>query len=121
MTDKFDPKTHKFGQAILVQNNQCDPRITYPDTVEKDGDMYRIVYDGGGIDWYKDLTRVPSHDLIPRSDVEVLIGALKEFIYETTHLSPMNYDGSHDCRISKLALEQGRKALTDFHAKHGGQ
>lgn len=38
--------------------------------------------------------------------------ALRQFIYETTHLSPENDDGSHDCRISKGCLEAGRAALS---------
>lgn len=32
-------------------------------------------------------------------------------IYETTHLSPENYDGSHDCKISRIALSVAREAL----------
>jgi len=39
--------------------------------------------------------------------------ALAEFIYETTHLSPVEDDGSHWCRISAECLENGRTALRE--------
>lgn len=42
--------------------------------------------------------------------------ALEALIYETTHLSPLEDDGSHKCKISKVALEQGRAALTKIKA-----
>jgi hypothetical protein len=41
-----------------------------------------------------------------------LEGALREMVYETTHLSPEYDDGSHWCKISKRALEKARAALT---------
>lgn len=37
--------------------------------------------------------------------------ALRQFIYETTSLSPMEVDGSHWCKISAACLEEGRRAL----------
>lgn len=40
-----------------------------------------------------------------------LLEALEAFIYETTHLSPERDDGSHDCRISRATLKQGRAAI----------
>jgi hypothetical protein len=43
--------------------------------------------------------------------VEVLETALREIVYETTHLSVLEDDGSHNCRISKDALDQARAAL----------
>lgn len=39
--------------------------------------------------------------------------ALAQFVYETTHLSPMEDDGSHWCKISAECLEQARKALEE--------
>lgn len=36
--------------------------------------------------------------------------ALGLMIYETTHLSALNENGSHDCNISKYALEKARAA-----------
>lgn len=39
--------------------------------------------------------------------------ALERLIYETTHLSPENNDGSHWCKISKETLERARAALGD--------
>lgn len=44
--------------------------------------------------------------------------ALATFIYETTCLSPLNDDGSHDCRISAECLEAGREALRN--TREGG-
>ena len=46
--------------------------------------------------------------------VRALIDALREFIYETTHLSPIEDDGSHWCKISADCLEKGRAALRDM-------
>lgn len=37
--------------------------------------------------------------------------ALAEMIYETTHLSPREDDGSHVCKISQGALQRAREAL----------
>jgi hypothetical protein len=37
--------------------------------------------------------------------------ALKALIYETTHLSPCEVDGSHRCTISGAALDRARSAL----------
>jgi hypothetical protein len=41
-----------------------------------------------------------------------LYDALSELVYEATHLSPLEDDGSHVCRISKEALAKARKALS---------
>lgn len=40
-----------------------------------------------------------------------LEGVLRRMIYETTHLSPMRPDGSHNCIISAEALQNAREAL----------
>jgi len=48
---------------------------------------------------------------IQRLEIERLRTALREMIYETTHLSPENDDGSHDCRIRATTLRQAREAL----------
>jgi hypothetical protein len=40
-----------------------------------------------------------------------LRAALTSMVYETTHLSPRNDDGSHDCRISAATLAAAREAL----------
>lgn len=45
-----------------------------------------------------------------------LAEALRTMIYETTHLSPENDDGSHDCRISRPALARSREALAEYDA-----
>lgn len=43
-----------------------------------------------------------------------LAEALRTMIYETTHLSPENDDGSHDCRISRPALATSRGVLAGY-------
>lgn len=47
----------------------------------------------------------------PKSTWDFYKSTLERFVYETTHLSPQNEDGSHDCRISKKCLLHGRIAL----------
>jgi hypothetical protein len=42
---------------------------------------------------------------------EQVFEALRRMIYETTHMSPLEDDGSHKCRISKDALAGARAAL----------
>jgi hypothetical protein len=44
-------------------------------------------------------------------EVERLQAALKQLVYEVTHLSPEEDDGSHWCKISRKALADARKAL----------
>jgi hypothetical protein len=44
-------------------------------------------------------------------EIQRLRAALKEYVYETTHLSPQNDDGSHWCKISKDVLANAREAL----------
>lgn len=44
-------------------------------------------------------------------ETERLRDAPRQMVYETTHLSPQDDDGSHWCRISKGALAQARAAL----------
>lgn len=48
-----------------------------------------------------------------------LLGALTEMIYETTHLSPRNEDGSHDCRICASTLSRARLARSAATAELG--
>ena len=48
-----------------------------------------------------------------RAENARLRDALERLIYETTHLSPENNDGSHWCKISKETLERARAALGD--------
>ena len=47
------------------------------------------------------------------SHIRELEGALREMVYETTHLSPQEDDGSHWAKISKAALSKARQALKD--------
>lgn len=49
------------------------------------------------------------------AEVERLREALRVMIYETTHLSPMEPDGSHWCRITADALNTARAALGESH------
>ena len=46
-----------------------------------------------------------------RTEVEALRGALRLFVYDTTHLSAMNDDGSHWACISACTLDEARAAL----------
>jgi len=65
------------------------------------------------------LSGIAAHEYVradlcdPTQDERVmaLVDALQEFIYETTHLSPIEDDGSHWCKISADCLEKGRAAL----------
>ena len=54
--------------------------------------------------------------LAPAKDAR---SALQRFIYEATHLSSEEVDGSHWCKISAECLEQGRQALRT-EARTGG-
>jgi hypothetical protein len=45
--------------------------------------------------------------------VKVLEDALREMVYETTHLSPQEDDGSHWAKISAAALGRARTALQE--------
>lgn len=43
--------------------------------------------------------------------IKALEGALGSLIYEITHLSPMEDDGSHRCKVSAGAMKEARAAL----------
>ena len=45
------------------------------------------------------------------AEIEKLREALRELIYETTHLSPQEDDGSHRCTITGETLRKARAAL----------
>ena len=45
------------------------------------------------------------------NEIEKLRTALRELIYETTHLSPQEDDGSHRCTITGETLRKARAAL----------
>lgn len=46
--------------------------------------------------------------------IEMSEKALRNLVYEITHLSPQREDGAHDCRISALALRYGREGLAEI-------
>ena len=48
-----------------------------------------------------------------RASAAELKAALREMIYETTHLSPQEEDGSHWCKISKHTLAKARAAVRE--------
>lgn len=53
----------------------------------------------------------------PRDEaLRTCVEALAALIYETTHLSPRDDDGSHWCRITADALEAARDALATARA-----
>lgn len=66
---------------------------------------YARITKGGGL-----LHRAVDLEAICRR-LEEMAGALQEMVYETTHLSPRNDDGSHVCRITAEALARARRAL----------
>lgn len=51
--------------------------------------------------------------------LNMALTALLEFVYQTTHLSPREPDGSHCCRISGDCLSDGRKAITALMQRLG--
>ena len=42
------------------------------------------------------------------------VGALEQYIYETTHLSPQKEDGSHWCKISESCLSKARATRAEL-------
>lgn len=51
---------------------------------------------------------------IKQGDIIVQMSiALREMIYEATHLSPAEADGSHWCKISGETLRSARGAIND--------
>ena len=46
-----------------------------------------------------------------KEEIEKLRAALRELIYEITHLSPQEDDGSHRCTITGETLRKARMAL----------
>lgn len=57
------------------------------------------------------LERAEDGDWVSFEDYKELRAALSELVYEVTHLSPQEDDGSHRCRISKETLLKARLAL----------
>lgn len=49
--------------------------------------------------------------IIPDPEITSLRAALERLVYEVTHLSPREDDGSHWCKISAEALRIAREAL----------
>ena len=59
-----------------------------------------------------DFTAEPSEaEILAHPKVRGLVEALREYVYETTHLSPEQRDGSHWCKISKECSTRARAAL----------
>lgn len=59
------------------------------------------------------LEQMQAQESTLRARVETLELALRNMVYETTHLSPAEDDGSHWCRVSSEVLAQARAALND--------
>jgi len=53
---------------------------------------------------------------IMKTQADKLADALRRFIYKTTHLSPMEDDGSHWCKIDRETLEIARKTLAEYES-----
>lgn len=87
--------------------------------IDEDGRLVRRsdIRDGGFVDPDRAFPNC-WHPLIPRSDVDGLIEALKFYSYPSDYRSPMTGGFGNlyfDCG------DKSRKALADFHAKHGGE
>ena len=100
--------------------NKCD---VYPPTPadgdadaplpEKDGKSSAITdWKAGFADGYAAGTRDTLNSSVSKAEREMLRKALREMVYETTHLSPVQDDGSHWAKISGSALAQARAALS---------
>ena len=69
-------------------------------------------------DWDNGCNCEASADLIETQarEIERLRGVLRQYVYETTSLSPREDDGSHWCKISANCLSNARAALAgDSH------
>jgi len=95
----------KVGKNIIPNSQRMSPEdVEY---LRKDKHIayladYRAAYEEScqQIDSYK-------------AEVARLRSALQSMVYETTHLSPLQDDGSHWCKISHGALAEARAALSD--------
>jgi hypothetical protein len=86
------------------------------DTGPQGEDPKGLSSSGGAVGSVADETPNPQG----QSPSNNIVEALKTFIYETTHLSPVEEDGSHWCKISKDCLRQGRAALSSL-PPHSGE
>ena len=65
---------------------------------------------------YEDRVRAIARAILKERErcariAEELESALKELVYEVTHLSAERDDGGHDCTISGFALSKARDAI----------
>lgn len=113
--DGFDPKTHKFGMAYKNPKG----RIVYPyfvfnmtDPITKGTEIYMGLCgrnEHGELSYYQ-LTRAPEHDLIPMSDVALLIDALNAISGDADR-------SQSERRLGFIADD----ALTAFNKKYKGE
>jgi hypothetical protein len=64
--------------------------------------------------WNGTIAELCTRLLSAEAKVKVLEEAPREMVYETTHLSPQEDDGSHWAKISAATLERARIALQDI-------
>lgn len=86
----FTPAPWRVGRDNVILSGQR-PDIAWPARANSEGDARRIVQ------------CVNAHD--------DLVAALAGMVYEATHLSPQEDDGSHIAKISAAVLSTARAAL----------
>ena len=85
-----------------------------------DGQQGYILYDDHVAYIVRDLLAALTAPPVAHGAIsDAMVEALRQFIYETTHLSREEDDGSHRCIISKQTLEKGRAALAPAPAQQG--
>ncbi|MGN6146291.1 MAG: hypothetical protein ACTHOP_22180 [Mesorhizobium sp.] len=67
------------------------------------------------------MEKVLEAALLSPSPAPGVVEALKQLVYEATHLSPRDDDGSHLCRISASALVNARAALASLSQPAKGE
>lgn len=112
VTVKFADELAKHGLVIVDRNRIAKNAPQYPvELVERMVGLARMASgEYPEMHLVVDEARAIIAKIEPPIDGE-LEEALAQFIYETTHLSPLNDDGSHDCRISAECLEKARAAI----------
>lgn len=118
-----DIKTAPRDTAITIAGGDIHYPITanwsgLPDecwNIDAQGDIHGEI-DGWPTHWMP-LPPEPGDDTPdPAALLAKMAEALMPMVYEATHLSPMNDDGSHNCKISRAALTVAREALVEYEA-----
>lgn len=102
----FDPASHEGDVSVLAffKGNTFIDRLA-----SEAADMVYAIMQREEA-YLADIKAGTAELLKLREENKRLREALRVMIYESTHLSPMEDDGSHWCKISREALEQARAA-----------